>query len=233
VGGCTNCKSKPGCDDRKGQMFEALDHAIDRLYPTRTWGQPDDLARFETGICEHDAQALSDELAAELDAATFFKPGGEDEYCDYIYVLCIGREPCLVQVRDGGVSLPDELANEPIHEQYLRICLSSMARFARVQQVSMALSWEDGQPLVTEAPRPGVYDAPLLKRMQKLVATLPAYDIVHLDFGEICAPVPGFESGDYAELFGGEPLKANYIFYPQPPTMREASLLRAWATAVN
>ena len=40
--GCTNCKSKTGCDHRKGEMLEQVDQALARLYPTRTWGEPDD-----------------------------------------------------------------------------------------------------------------------------------------------------------------------------------------------
>jgi hypothetical protein len=225
VGGCTNCKAKSGCDDRKGTMFEALDGAIARLYPERVWGRPDDRARLDAGVCEHDAEALSSELAAELDASTFYRPGRDDEYCDYIYVQCIGREPNLVQIRDGGAAMPDEIAGELVREQYLRVCLSTMARFAGVQQVAMSLDWDDGEPVVVEAPRAGVYDAPLLRRFQKLVAILPAYDIVHLDFGEICAPIEGFDAGDYVRLYGGQPLKANYVFYPQPPTMRETAFL--------
>lgn len=225
MGGCTNCKSKTGCDDRKGQMFEALDSAIERLYPTRRWGEPDDLEGLDGGICEHDAAALAEELAGELDASTFHREGAEDEYCDYIYVLCVGREPCLVQLRDAEVPIPDELRGQSIREQYLRICLSSLAPFAGVQQVAMELDWDDGEAVVREIPRAGVYDAPLLRRFQKLVAILPAYEMTHLDFGEICAPIPGFDSGVYADLYGGQPVKANYVFYPQSPTSRVTSLL--------
>lgn len=223
MGGCTNCKGKSGCDDRKGQMFDAVDGAIGRLYPDRRWGQLDD--RERNGVCEHDGAALAEELAAELDAATFHRFGGDDEYCDYIYVLCVGREPCLIQVRDGQVPLPEEMRGVAIREQYLRVCLSSLAPFAGVQQVAMELDWCDGDPVVREVPRPGVYDAPLLKRFQKLVAILPAYDIVHVDFGEICAPIPGFDAGEYRHLYGGEPVKANYLFYPQPPTMCQTTWL--------
>ncbi len=40
-----------------------------------------------------------------------------------------------------------------------------------------AVSW------FASSPRAGVYDAPLLARMQKLVAILPAYELLHVDFG--------------------------------------------------
>ena len=73
--------------------------------------------------------------------------------------------------------------------------------------------------LVREQPRAGVYDAPLLPRMQKLVAVLPAYDLMHLDFGEIAHAPPGFHAGVWRELYGAEPSIANYLFYPQPTTM--------------
>jgi hypothetical protein len=198
-------------------MLDAAGRALEALYPTRTWGQPDDQARFRAGVSEDDGLALAEELAAELDAATFYRPGAADEYCDYIYVLCIGREPCLVQLRDGDVPVPEELApGDAVSEQYLRVCLSDMAPMAAVQQASMEAEVGTGELVIREIPRPGVYDAPLLRRFQRLVALLPAYDILHLDFGEISAPPPGFSPGDYADLFGGEPHAANYLFYPQP-----------------
>lgn len=223
MGGCTNCAAKTGCTDRKGHMFGELEHTLATLYPTRTWGQPDDLVRFGAGIDEADGHALADELARELDASTFFRPGEPEEYCDYIYVLCIGREPCLVQVRDGEVPMPDEILSDPqatIREQYLRVCLSHMARMAGVQQIAMSLDVVDGGYVIRETPRSGVYDAPLLKRFQRLVAVLPAYDILHLDFGEISAPPSGFDPGNYASLYGGMPSTSNYLFFPQPSNMQ-------------
>jgi hypothetical protein len=227
MGGCDRCGAKQGCDHRKQSMFGHLEDALARLYPTRTWGEPDDLARFDAGVPEHESLALAEELARELDAATFFRAGEDDEYCDYIYILCVGREPCLIQIRDGGVPLPEELGQgtDLVDELYLRVCLSQMTRMAGVQQVAMRLERDGDTCLVHESPRSGVYDAPLLRRMQRLVALLPAWDIVHLDFGEISAPPPDFHAGEYARLFGGVPHTANYLFFPQPATMRITSLV--------
>lgn len=240
MGGCQNCGAKKGCTHRKDAMFAEIDRVLALLYPTRTWGEPDDLARYGAGIEIEEGQALAEELARELTASTFYRAGDDDEYCDYIYILCLGREPCLVQVRDGQVPIPAELRpattptrepdDAPITELYLRVCLSHMARMAGVQQVAMSLDRgpddsDDSHFLIHERPRAGVYDAPLLHRMQRLVAILPAYDITHLDFGEISAPPPDFKPGDYAALYGGAPATANYLFFPQPSTMHTSSLL--------
>lgn len=247
MGGCTNCAGKSGCNDRKGHMFHEVDRALAHLYPTRTWGQPDDLARFDAGIAEEDGYALAEALAMALRASTFFRPGEPDEYCDYIYVLCLGREPCLVQLRDGAVPLPEELAADSGHgpgqaaarraaddgkvalveEQYLRVCLSHMARMAGVQQTAMTLHRVGGDYLVCEKPRPGVYDAPLLRRFRSLVSVLSEHDILHLDFGEISAPPADFDPGAYPGLYGGLPHTANYLFYPQPSNMHITSVLPA------
>ena len=217
MGGCDSCGSKVGCDHRKGYMFASIDAALERLYPSRTWGEPDDQASFGAGIDELEVAELAEDLAASLDAATIHRPGDDDEYCDFIYILCVGREPCLVQIRDGGVAPPEELApGDLISEQYLRVCLSSLARFAGVQQVAVdARVGADGLEIV-ERPRAGVYDAPLLRRFQDLVTTLGARDILHLDFGEISAPHPAMSPGRYESLFGSAPAVANYFFYPQP-----------------
>jgi hypothetical protein len=222
VGGCTNCKAKSGCDDRKGDMLASVDRALEQLYPTRTWGEPveDDAAPFM------ELDVLAEELAIELRAATFVRAGGDDEPCDYIYVLCLGRTPCIAQVRDHGVPIPAEwLDAETITEQYLRVVISQRARVAAVQQVAVELVRAGDRFLVREAPRAGVYDAPLLARMQKLVAILPAYELLHVDFGEIAHAPPGYHAGAWRELFGGEPSIANYLFYPQPTTMISTTLV--------
>ena len=216
--GCTNCRSKTGCDHRKGEMIASVDRALERLYPTRTWGEPDDAAL--AGPDSDEIAALADELAGELNAATFVRSGSDDEPCDYIYVLCMGRSPCAIQVRDHGVPAPAEWAGGgAIHELYLRVVISQRARVAAVQQVAVELAAAPHGFVISERPRAGVYDAPLLPRMQKLVAILPAYELLHVDFGEIAHAPPGYRAGAWRELFGGDPAIANYLFYPQPTTM--------------
>jgi hypothetical protein len=56
---------------------------------------------------------------------------------------------------------------------------------------------------------------------------LAEWDIRHLDFGEIVEPPVDFEGADYAERFGVEPVIANYLFYPQPPTAVSTVVVRA------
>jgi hypothetical protein len=233
--GCTSCKSKAGCDDRKGVMIATVEETLDQLYPTRTWGESDD--RAIAGPPPDEIEALGDELAGVLGAATFVRTGGDDEACDYIYVLCMGRTPCIVQVRDHGVAVPAEWygpgpgapADDAavIRELYLRVVISQRARVAGVQQVAVDLLRAPGGFLVREQPRAGVYDAPLLHRMQKLVATLPAYGLLHVDFGDIAHAPPGFHAGAWRELFGGEPSIANYLFYSQPTTMISTGFIAA------
>ncbi|HEY4242385.1 MAG TPA: hypothetical protein VGM88_21355 [Kofleriaceae bacterium] len=228
MGGCTNCKSKTGCDHRKGEMLSSVDEALERLYPTKTWGETDDreAAPFES-LAE-----LADELASVLGAATFVREGGDDEPCDYIYVLCLGRTPCALQVRDHGVPMPAEWASlDRLDELYLRLVVSQRARVAAVQQVAVTVTRTDDALVIREAPRAGVYDAPLLHRMQKLVATLPAYELLSVDFGDIAHAPPGFAPGEWRELFGGEPSIANYLFFTQPTTSVATTLVDAPAAA--
>ncbi len=222
--GCTSCKSKVGCDHRKGEMMASVEGTLAALYPTRTWGEADDSA--VDGPAGDELAALADELAGELNAATFVRQGGDDEPCDYLYVLCMGRSPCAIQVRDHGVPAPDEwTASDALHELYLRVVISQRARIAAVQQVAVELARSARGFVICERPRAGVYDAPLLPRMQKLVAILPAYELLHVDFGEIAHAPPGYHAGGWRELFGGEPAIANYLFYPQPTTMIATGLI--------
>src|SRR5678815_1548742 len=122
MGGCTNCKGKAGCDHRKGAMIESVELALASLYPTRTWGEPDDSQA--AGLPRDELDALADELTQELGAATFVREGGDDEPCDYIYVLCMGRTPCIVQVRDhGAVSYTHLRAHETPEHLVCRLLL--------------------------------------------------------------------------------------------------------------
>lgn len=221
MGGCTNCKGKSGCDDRKGDMLEAVADALDRLYPTRTWGERAAAdGDGELGGDPDELAALAEELASELDAATFVVPGGPEAICDYIYVLAVGRPPCAVQVRDAGVPAPAEWdGGAAISETYLRVCVSHVARFAAVQEVAIDVEASAGGIVLRERPQAGVYSAPLLRRMQRLVAILPAYDLRHLDFGEISAPPPDFDAGAWRALYAGAPTVANYLFFAEPATM--------------
>jgi hypothetical protein len=222
--GCTSCKSKTGCDHRKGAMMASVDTALAELYPTRRWDEPDDA--IAAGMLPDELEGLADELAATLNAATLVRPGNDDEPCDFIYVLCMGRTPCAVQVRDHGVAVPAEWNGvDALEELYLRLVISQRARVAAVQQVAIDVVRGPGGFVMRERPRAGVYDAPLLPRMQKLVAILPAYELLHVDFGEIAHAPPGFHGGTWRELFGGEPSIANYLFYPQPATMIATSLI--------
>jgi len=206
-------------------MFQELSEAMDALYPQKRWGEVADEAAFGAGVGPGDGQALAAELSQELTASTFYRSGDADEYCDYIYVQCMGREPNLIQVRDGGVPLPEEFHGAPIEELYLRVCLSDLARLAGVQQVSVTLEpWEDGV-LVIERPRGGVYDAPLLARLQRLVAILPAYHLTHLDFGDISSPPDGYDPGGFPAKYGELPCVANYLFFPQPITAETTTFL--------
>lgn len=228
-------------------MLAEVDRALAALYPTRTWAEADDLGLADApGIPFGDTGALADEIAGALAAATFVRPGGDEEPCDYIYVLCLGRTPCVVQVRDHGVPVPAEWRAAPagagaapiatpivLEEMYLRLVISHRAPFAAVQQVAVQLEGGPGGYLVRERPRAGVYDAPLLHRMQKLVAVLPAYDLLHLDFGEIAHSPPGFHAGAWRDLYGAEPSIANYLFYPQPTTMVATTFIEDGAERVE
>jgi hypothetical protein len=220
--GCTNCGNKGGCDSRKHGMFAAVDEALARLYPTRRWAERDEEAAFGAGVSSGEGAAVARALGARLKALAIHRPGTADETCDYVYVLCLGRTPSLVERLHGLVDRLDADGDlGDVEERYLRVALSTVARFAGVQEVAMRASRQpgvDGGTLViTEESRTGVFDPILLKRFQGVVAVLAEHDIRHLDFGEITEAPEGFDPGDYAERYGGgSPAVANYLFFPQP-----------------
>ncbi len=94
-----------------------------------------------------------------------------------------------------------------------------------MQQTAVDIAREGDDLIIREQPRAGVYDAPLLRRFQRLVAILTGNDILHVDFGEISAPPEGFDPGDYVARYGTLPHRSNYLFYPQPLTTEVTSVL--------
>jgi len=205
-------------------MMTEVTAALERLYPSRTWGVADDRAAAGPGAAA-EAAALADELAGALDAAVLVRGGGPDELCDFLYVLCVGRPPCAIQVRDHGLAPPPEWRGARLDEAYLRVALSAVAPLAAIQEVTVEVTDHGDGFAIRERTRAGVYSPPLLRRMQRLVATLPAYGIVHVDMGDLAGPPPGFDPGTWPLAYAGTPAIANYLFFPQPATMTSLSWL--------
>jgi hypothetical protein len=206
--GCSGCTREKSCEDHKGPQRSAIDDALRLVYPGGTWGRPDDEARFGAGVRPAEVKRLAQALSTATRAPTFHRPGGADDLCEFVWVLCVGRTPALIDVRDG-LAAPD---GDRVRERYLRVAFSSVARVATVQEVALEL---DGN-LLRELPQPGVYDAQLLKRMRAIVDLVEASDIEHLDFGLVDVPHPGAQPGDYVERYGVEPAIVNFLFYAQP-----------------
>lgn len=221
---CTDCGRKGGCDHRKSEMAAVLNDALVRLYPTRRWGERDEIIAFRAGVPPNVGPALAATLAQRLGTLALFRPGNTEEYCDFVYLLCLGRQPSILEVREG-IAAPDsswvEAAAEDgeggtLDEIYLRVALSSVAPFAAVQQVVMRMQRCASDLVIIEAPGTGVFEPVLLPRFQELVATLAQMEVRHVDFGELTSPPVDFDPADYAERYGGRPTIANYLFFPQP-----------------
>lgn len=209
-------------------MLSEVNDWLERLYPTRCWGALNDELAMASGVSPDDVVALAEELGTELKAASIAVPGSDADHCDYIYLLCQGREPCALQMRYGQVPMPEELTESVVlNEFYLRVAVSSVAPLVVVQQVAVSLACVEGRWILKEQLAPGVFDAPLLKRFQRLVAILPAYDLTHVDMGDVSSPPPDFASGEYEELFGRPPHISNYLFFREPSMMTVTSSLFA------
>jgi hypothetical protein len=210
-------------------MFAAIDQALTRLHPDRRWQDEALPGQRAFGIGPALAGRLCDRLAERLSALCVHLPGGPADRCSYLYVLCTGRPPALVQLREG--LLPPEEGPSPsgrgaLEETYLRVALSTVAPFAAVQQVRMRGELLGDRLWVEESPRTGVFDPPLLPRFRKLVAVLAELEIQHLDCGDIMEPPAGFDPGTYPDRYGEPPALINYLFFPQPAACPSSTLIR-------
>lgn len=237
--GCDTCKSEcgreDGCGSRKAEQKELLDGLIARLYPSRVWGQPDDAACFRGGLHRSEVTRFGQQLATALKAPAYVQAGGAADLCSFIYVLCVGRQPSLLELRaESGAAAPGEAAGDSvaagllpeadmIRERYLRIACSGITRAACVQEVALELHTSPalcppGLAMIKELPLPGVFDPKLLKRFQKTTDLLLAHGIEHLDMGLLDVPAAefGLAGGDYSRRFFTEPALLNFFFYAQP-----------------
>jgi hypothetical protein len=205
---CTNCNKTEGCETEKGPQRTLIDRTLSLVYPGGVWGQPDDEARFGAGVRPGEVRRLARSISTATRAPVWVRPGGPDDLCEWVYVLCVGREPSLYEIREGRAPAEADRGRE----RYLRVAFSTVARAACIQEVAMEL---DGDVL-RELPQPGVYDEKLLKRMRAIVDLIEASGLEHLDFGLVDPPHPDFKGGDYVERYGVEPGIVNFLFYAQP-----------------
>ncbi|MBP6630114.1 MAG: hypothetical protein KA297_11840 [Kofleriaceae bacterium] len=234
MGGCTNCAGKAGCDDHKGAMMGSIEQHLRVLYPTGRWDELA-VAAAVAPLGDDELAGLASELATELDAVTWVRAGGDDDLCDYIYVLALGRPPCALRVRDDGDAVPAEWHGLPrVDERYLRLAVSQLAPVAAVQEVAVEVEVGVDGVVIHERPQAGVYAPALLARLQRLVALLPAYGLTHLDFGDLITPPPGFDGATFAARWGLAPATYQYLLFAPPATTSSAVWLpapAAWAGA--
>jgi len=229
MGDC-GCKSAQSCSGNKLRQATLIAETIARMYPTRRWGEVDDGARLRAGVPAALGQRLARAAARTLGAPAWFRPGAEDELCDWLWILCVGRQPSLLELREGLVPA-DCLIENKIQESYLRVALSSLMPAATMQEVQMRMRrLDDGSLELQERTRDGVFDPLLLKRMQKTVDLLVAAGLSHLDFGmlrEDAPAEPAIDFGDYRERYGAAPSAVALLFYPQPAVSITTLLLDA------
>jgi hypothetical protein len=219
--GCSGCVKTDGCEAEKGPQRTLIDRTIALIYPDRTWGHPDDEARFGAGLGPREVRRLARAISIATRAPAFYRPGGPDDLCDFVYVLCVGRTPSLIDVREGRA--PAEA--DSVRERYLRVVFSTVARAAAMQEVALELDREGDARVVRELPQPGVYDPKLLKRMRAIVDLVEASDIEHLDFGMVDKPHPETLPGDYLARYGTGPTLVNFLFYAEPARTRSVTVL--------
>src|SRR5437016_5215103 len=102
-------------------MMSAIDDALARLYPGRRWAERDESAAFRGGVSRAEGAGLAGALASRLKALALFRPGADDEYCDFVYVLCVGRAPSILEIREGLIAPADVEHDDSEEQLYLRV----------------------------------------------------------------------------------------------------------------
>lgn len=224
--GCNTCRSEcgreDGCGSRKAAQKDILEALVQKLYPSRVFGESALLDDNEARMELPEVIRLASQLSTALRVPAYVLPGGDADHCAFIYLLCLGREPSVLELREG-LQGDFQLEADTLRERYLRIACSSLGRLACVQEVALELSVRDsdcptGMAMIREIPMPGVFTPQLLKRFQKTVDFLQAHDVEHLDMGllDVDAASFGLLPGEYEGEFGTPPALLNYLFYAAP-----------------
>lgn len=132
---------------------------------------------------EATAQRVCQQLAQATQAPCYLLPPADRDFCRFLYVLCVGRPPPLIRLRNKK-TLPDFSAT-PLTDQYLRVALSVVSPAACVQEVTVTASLQTTssgiEAVFVEKPRAGLYEPSLLARFSKVVDVLSAYGFRSID----------------------------------------------------
>ena len=182
-----------------------------------------------TSMPAGDVAALADELAGELNAATFVRHGDDDEACDFIYVLCMGRSAVRRRgARSRRAARPPSGQSDRARRRAVPAPGDQPARTRRGRAAGRDRARARGRRL--RRPR-----ATARRRVRRAAAgadaeargdpagVRPAARRLRRD--RACAA--GLFRGPWRDRFGGEPAIANYLFYAQPTTM----VATTWLTA--
>jgi hypothetical protein len=208
------CPASGGCHDRKDSQRRFLTSEIARVYPDGVRGALDDEQAARGAISREDRRRLGASVARALRAPVYARTGAEGDLCDYLYALCVGRHPGLVEVRDGRAVAPAEA----VDEVYLRVNLSAISRAACVQEVRMSVTLAGEALVIEERPRDGVLDPTLLGRFQRLIEVIEGAGLVHLDMGMLEKRPEGAAEGAAVDARPAPPTYLNTLFYRHPPT---------------
>ena len=110
--GCSSCKTKGGCAEHKGPQREVIAATLAAVYPSGQWGQLDDEAAWGRGLSLAATSRLARSIAATARAPVEIVAGRDGDLCHFIYVLCVGRQPTLIELREhGGVPEADTVTD--------------------------------------------------------------------------------------------------------------------------
>jgi hypothetical protein len=194
-----------------------LDEILEAIYPNRTWGELDHEAVRSLAPTPRQRREMAARFAAFLSRPVHYRPGADEDYCDLYYVRIKPRpgDSGLSELRDGAATLVP-LASSEVH---LRIAVSTLAPLAHVRQVRLSAIREPGLLLIEESVPTRVNEPGARFYERRLTATsgaLADVGLSHLDVRLLDGPLEGYHPGRYAELYGGEPTLAAFLFSPQP-----------------
>ena len=223
MGGCADCKSGGGgCESHKGPQRVVIDDVMRAVYPDRTWGRPDDEARFRAGIREREARGLGRSIATAAKAPTYFRAGGPDDLCHYVWVLCLGREPALARRarRPGARPRPITCASAICASICRRWRGSRPSRRWRSSSIAPATAGCCASCRSRASTTPSCSSA----CAPSSISSRPATSSTSTS-GSSTRPIPDATAGEYVERYGVEPALVNFLFYAQPARTSATILL--------
>ncbi len=210
-----SCGTSCGITRERERQKDAARALVRRVFPAG-WADEPAWSPEATPFAEGEADDLAGSLAEALPCRTRVVRGVG---ADWVYVLASLMPSSWLDLREAGGAAPEKAT-----EAGLRVGLSTLGRYATLQEVRLSGTWEPGGWWVEEARLAGIEDRRLQLFVKAAQGILRRDKVVALDAAFLAEPVDD-PTGRGAVTTGVAPTLWTVLFDLDPAVTRVGTFL--------